>query len=176
MSRSAFNVGDLGISSALQLTLWPGRPELRELTAEAFTAFGADEQAIGLRALGHDFVGYLQFESCELESAIYLQLSGFQITHSVLSKCTDSGRRIEKRSARVLTDKRNGPIVRGYGDSDHPQETTVVFSHLSVEGWEQLVAKLGWDPNDLRQANAPGIVFYPAADPDMTLLGPPYWT
>jgi hypothetical protein len=176
MSRSAFNVGDLGISSALQLTLWPARPEFRELTAEAIAAFGTDEQAIGLHALGHDFIRYLQFESSELESSHYPQLSGFQITLSELSKCTDSGRRIEKRSVRILTDQRNGPIVRGFGDSDHPRETTAVFSHLSAAGWERLIVKLGWNPNDLRQANAPGIVFYPAADPDMTLLGPPYWT
>jgi hypothetical protein len=176
MSRSVFNVGDLGISSALQLTLWPARPELRELTAEAITAFGTDEQAIGLRALGNGFIRYLQFESSELESAHYPHLSGFQITLSELSRCTDSDRRIEKRSVRILTDERNGPILRGYGDSDHPQETTAVFSHLSVVGWERLVVKLGWNPNDLRQANAPGIVFYPSADPDMTLLGPPYWT
>jgi hypothetical protein len=176
MSRSAFNVGDLGISSALQLTLWAARPELRELTSEAITAFGTDAQAIGLRALGHDVIQYLQFESSELESAHYSQLSGFQITLSVLSKCTDSDRSIEKRSVRILTDQRNGPILRGYGDSDHPQETTVVFSHLSVAGWERLVVNLGWNPNDLRRANAPGIVFYPAADPDLTLLGPPYWT
>jgi hypothetical protein len=176
MSHSAFNVGDLDISSALQLTLWPARPELRELTAEAITAFGTDEQAIGLQALGHDFVQYLQFESSELESTHYPQLSGFQITYSVLSKCTDPGRRIEKRSVRILTDKRNGPILRGFGDSDHPQEITAVFSHLSVEGWERLVVKLGWNPNNLRQANAPGIAFYPSADPEMTLLSPPYWT
>ena len=65
MSHSAFNVGDLGVSSALQLTLWPARPELRELTAEAVTAFGTDEQANGLRALGHDFIQYLQFESSQ---------------------------------------------------------------------------------------------------------------
>ena len=176
MSRSAFSVADLGISSALQLTLWPARPELRELTAEAIIAFGTVEQANGLHSLGHDVVRYLQFESTALESTHYPQLSGFQITLSVLSKCTDSGRKIEKRSVRILTDKRNGPILRGYGDNDHAQETTVVFSHLSSAGWEQLVAKLGWNPNDLRQANAPGIVFYPSADPDMTLLGPPYWT
>jgi hypothetical protein len=176
MSRSAFNVGDLGISSALQLTLWPARPELRELTAEAITAFGTDEQVVGLRALGHDFVRFLQFESSGVESAHYPHLAGFQITLSELSECTDSGRRLGKRSVRILTDKRNGPILRGYGDSDHPQETTVVFSHLSVEGWERLVAKLGWNPNDLSQAKAPGIVFYPSADPEMTLLGPPYWT
>ena len=37
MSHPAFNVLDLGISSALQLTLWPGRPEFCELTAEALT-------------------------------------------------------------------------------------------------------------------------------------------
>jgi len=159
MSRSAFNVGDLGISSALQLTLWPARPELRELTAEAITAFGTDEQASGLRALGHDFIRYLQFESSQLESAHYTQVSGFQITHSVLSKCSDSGRGIEKRSVRILTDKRNGPIVRGYGDSDHPQETTVVFSHLSAAGWERLVAKLGWNPNDLRKPTHRGSFF-----------------
>ncbi len=176
MSRSEFNVGNLGISSALQLTLWPARPELWELTAEAITAFGADEQAIGLRALGHDFVRYLQFESAELESTRYPGLSGFQITHSVLSKCTDGDRKIEKRSVRILTDKRNGPILRGFGESDDRQEITAVFSHLSVEGWERLVIKLGWNPNDLSQANAPGIVFYPSADPDLTLLGPPYWT
>jgi hypothetical protein len=176
MSRSVFNAGDLGISSALQLTLWPARPELRELTAEAITAFGTDEQAIGLRSLGQNVIRYLQFESSELESTHYPQLSGFQITLSVLSKCTESCRRIEKRSVRILTDKRNGPILRGYGDSDHPQETTVVFSHLSAAGWERLVVNLGWNPNDLRQANAPGIVFYPSADPDLTLLGPPYWT
>jgi hypothetical protein len=176
MSRSAFNVGDLGISSALQVTLWPAHPELWELTAEAITAFGTDEQAVGLRALGHDFIRYLQFESSDLESAHYPHLSGFQITLSELSECIDSGRRLAKRSVRILTNKRNGPILRGYGDSDHPQEITAVFSHLSVAGWERLVVKLGWNPNDLRQANAPGIVFYPAADPDMTLLGPPYWT
>lgn len=176
MSRSAFNVGDLGISSALQLTVWPARPELRELTAEAIAAFGTDEQAIVLHALGHDFIRYLQFESSELESSHYPHLAGFQITLSEMSECIDSGRRIEKRSVRILTDQRNGPILRGYGDSDHPQETTAVFSHLSAAGWERLVVKLGWNPNDLRQANAPGIVFYPAADPDMTLLGPPYWT
>ena len=146
MSHSAFNVGDLGVSSALQLTLWPARPELRDLAAEALMAFGTDEQAIGLRALGHDFVRYLQFESSKLESAHYPHLSGFQITHSVLSKCTDSGRRIEKRSVRILTDKRNGPILRGFGDSDHPQEITAVFSHLSVEGWERLVVKARLEP------------------------------
>ena len=93
MSPSAFNVGDLCISSALQLTLWPARPELRELTEEAMTAFGTDEQAIGLRALGHDFIRYLQFESVELENAHYSNLSGFQITLSELSECTDSGSR-----------------------------------------------------------------------------------
>ena len=92
------------------------------------------------------------------------------------NESTNSGRRLAKRSVRILTDQRNGPILRGYGDSDHPQETTAVFSHLSVTGWKRLIVKLGWDPNDLRQANTPGIVFYPAADPDMTLLGPPYWT
>jgi hypothetical protein len=42
-------------------------------------------------------------------------------------------------------------------------------------GWRRLIAKLGLNPNDLSQANAPGIVFYPSADPDMTLLEPPYW-
>ena len=139
-------------------------------------AFGTDEQAIGLRALGHDFVRYLQFESSELESAHYPQLSGFHITHSVLGTCTDSGRKIEKRSVRILTDKRNGPILRGFGDSDHPQEITAVFSHLSTEEWRRLVTKLGWNPNNLREANAPGIAFYPAADSEMTLLAPPYWT
>ena len=176
MPHPVFNVGDLGIKSALQLTLWPARPALRELTAEAITAFGSDEQANGLRALGHDFVRYLQFESSQLESTLYPQLAGFQITHSVLGKCTDSGRSIEKRSARILTDRRNGPILRGFGDSDHTQEITAVFSHLSVADWARLVVKLGWNPNDLRQANTPGIVFYPFADPDMSLLGPPYWT
>jgi hypothetical protein len=176
MSRAAFNVGDLGVSSALQLTLWPARPEFRELTAKALTAFGTEEQATGLRALGHDFVRYLQFESSALESTRYPRLSGFQITHSVLSKCTDSGRIIEKRSVRILTDKRNGPILRGFGDSDHPQEITAMFSHLSVEGWERLVVKLGWNPSNLREANAPGIAFYPSADAEMSLLAPPYWT
>ena len=175
MSPSAFNVGNLGISSALQLTLWPSRPKLQELTAEATTALGTEEQAIGLRALGHDFVRYLQFESAALESTHYPHLSGFQITLSELSESTNSGRRLAKRSVRILTDQRNGPILRGYGDSDDRQEITAVFSHLSVEGWERLVVKLGWNPNDLSQANAPGIVFYPSADPDMTLLGPPYW-
>jgi hypothetical protein len=176
MTRPPFNVGDLGISSALQITLWPARPELRELTAQALTAFGSTEQAIGLRALGSDLIRYLQFESSDLESAAYPQLSGFQITVSELSKCSDSVRRIENRSVRILTDQRNGPILRGYGDSDHPQETTVVFSHLSVAGWGRLIVNLGWNPNDLRQASAPGICFYPLADPDMSLLGPPYWT
>ena len=104
------------------------------------------EQAIGLRALGHDFVRYLQFESTALESTHYPQLSGFQITHSVLSKCTDSGRKIEKRSVRILTDKRNGPILRGFGDSDHPQEITVVFSHLSVAGWERTRCQTRLEP------------------------------
>jgi hypothetical protein len=176
MSRAAFNVGDLGISSALQLTLWPARPEFRELTAKALTAFGTEGQAKGLHALGHDFVRYLQFQSSSLESADYPRLVGFQITHSVLSKCTETGRNIEKRSVRILTDKRNGPILRGFGDSDHPQEITAVFSHLSVEGWERLVVKLGWNPNNLREANAPGIAFYPSADAEMSLLAPPYWT
>jgi hypothetical protein len=176
MSRPTFNVGDLGISSALQLTLWPAHPALRELTADAMTALGTAEQAIGLRELGSDVIRYLQFESSGVQSAHYPQLSGFQITVSELSTCSDSGRRIEKRSVRILTDRRNGPILRGYGDSDHPQETTVVFSHLLAAGWERLVAKLGWNPTDLRQASAPGICFYPVADPDMTLLGPPYWT
>jgi hypothetical protein len=176
MSHRAFNIGDLGISSALQLTLWPGRPELRELTAEAVSAFGSDDQAYALHALGHDCVRYLQFESTDIESADYPQLSGFQITHSVLSKCTETGRRIEKRSVRILTATRNGPVLRGFGESEHSHEITAVFSHLSAEGWRQLVARLGWNANDLSQANAPGIVFYPSADPDMTLLGPPYWT
>src|SRR6185295_14248781 len=133
------------------------------------------EQATDLRALGQDFVRYLQFESSALESTRYPQLLGFEITHSVLSKCTDVGRRIEKRSVRILSDTRNGPILRGFGDSDHPQEITAVFSHLTAEGWERLVIKLGWNPKDLRQANAPGIIFYPSADPELTLLGPPYW-
>src|SRR4029079_14572856 len=155
MSRSAFNIGDLGVSSALQLTLWPARPELRELTAEGLSAFGTEEQAIELRALGHDFVQYLQFKSSDLESTHYPQLSGFQITHSVLSKFTDSDRIIEKRSVRILTDRRNGPILRGFGDSDHSQEITAAFSHLSIESWERLVLKLGWNPNNLREANAP---------------------
>jgi len=174
MSHLSFNIRDLGISSALQLTLWPGRPELCDLTAEAISAFGTDDQAKVLRTLGNDFVQYLQFGSTDIESADYPQLSGFQITHSVLSKCTDSGRRIEKRSVRILTGRQNGPILRGFGDSDHPQEITAVFSHLTVEGWEQLVIKLGWNPNNLREANAPGIAFFPSADPEMTLLGPPY--
>jgi hypothetical protein len=176
MSRPPFNVSDLSISSALQLTLWSARPELRELAAQALTAFGADDQAPGLHALGHDFLSYLQFESTELEVASYPRLSGFQITHSVLSKCTDSGRKIDKRSVRILTDIQNGPVLRGFGDSDHPQEITAVFSHLTVQGWERLAIKLGWDPQDLSQANAPGIAFYPVADPEMTLLAPPYWT
>ena len=176
MSQLPFSAGDLGIASALQLTLWSTRPELRELTAQALTAFGDDEQAAGLHSLGHDFVRYLQFESAELESASYPHLAGFQITHSVLSKCTDSERNIDKRSVRILTPQRNGPIVRGFGDSDHRQEITAVFSHLSTENWKQLVAKLGWNPNDLSQASAPGIAFYPTADPEMTLLAPPYWT
>lgn len=176
MSRTAFNVRDLGISSALQLTLWPGRPELSELTAAAISAFGTSDQANVLHALGHDFVKYLQFESTDIENVDYPQLSGFQITHSVLSKCTESGRRIEKRSVRILSGKRNGPILRGFGDSDHPREVTAIFSHLTVEGWGQLIVKLGWNPNNLREANAPGIAFYPSADPDMTLLAPPYWT
>jgi hypothetical protein len=171
-----FNFNDLGIASALQLTLWSTRPELRELTAQALTAFGNEQQFAGLHALGHDFVRYLQFESSKLESTFYPHLAGFQITHSVLSKCTDSGRNIDKRSARILTAERNGPIVRGFGDSDHPQEITAVFSHLSTEIWKRLVVKLGWDPNDLSQASAPGIAFYPTADPEMTLLAPPYWT
>ncbi|TWU17464.1 hypothetical protein [Bythopirellula polymerisocia] len=176
MTRTEFNVGNLGISSALQLTLWPARPEFRELTAKALTAFGTEEQAIGLSALGHDFVRYLQFESSAIESTHYPRLSGFQITHSELSKCTDSGRNIEKRSVRILTDKQNGPILRGFGDSEHPQEITAVFSHLSVEGWERLVVKLGWNPNNLCEASAPGITFYPSADAEMSLLAPPYWT
>jgi hypothetical protein len=175
MPHASFNVDHLDISSALQLTLWPARPELGELTAAAFSAFGTDEQAIDLHTLGYDFVSYLQFESARLESAHYSQLCGFQITHSVLSSCTESDRKIEKRSVRILSAKRNGPIVRGFGDSDHRHEITAVFSHLSSTGWGRLIAKLGWNPNDLSQANAPGIVFYPSADPDMTLLGPPYW-
>jgi hypothetical protein len=92
MPHASFNVDHLDISSALQLTLWPARPELGELTAAAFSAFGTDEQAIDLHT-----------------------------------------------------------------------------------GWGRLIAKLGWNPNDLSQANAPAIIFYPSADPDMSLLGPPYW-
>ncbi len=176
MSQAGFTVHNLGVSSALQLTLWPARHELRELTAQAFVALGTSAQATGLHALGHDFIRYLQFESTELESAVYPQLLGFQITHSVLSKFEKSGRRIEKRAIRILTEKRNGPIARGFGDSDHPQEITAVFSHLSTEAWERLVIELGWNPDDLSKANAPGIAFYPVADPDMTLLGPPYWS
>jgi hypothetical protein len=176
MSRPAFNVGDLSISSALQLTLWSARPEMCELTAQAITAFGTEDQSLELHSLGLDFVSYLQFESAELEATNYPRLAGYQITHSVLSKFTNSGRAVEKRSVRILTDRRNGPILRGFGDGDHPQEITAVFSHLAVEGWERLVNKLGWDPNNLRQAAAPGIVFYPIADPELTLLSPPYWT
>ncbi len=171
-----FDFHDLNTASALQLTLWSARPELRELTAQALTAFGNDEQAAGLHALGHDFVRYLQFESADLESASYPHLAGFQITHSVLSKCADTSRSVDKRSVRILTAERNGPIVRGFGDSDHRQEITAVFSHLSTEIWNRLIAKLGWNPNDLSQACAPGITFYPTADPEMTLLAPPYWT
>lgn len=175
MSHSGFNVSHLGIASALQLTLWPACPELRNLTAEALTAFGSDEQAVALRALGNDFVQYLQFGSSELERTNYAKLNGFRITYSVLTKCTDSDRSIEKRSVRILTDGRNGPVLRGFGDSDDQQEITAVFSHLSVGDWERLVKKLGWNPNDLTQANAPGIIFYPVADPEMSLLSPPYW-
>ena len=176
MSRPLFNVGDLSVASALQLTLWPARDELRSHIAQALTAFGTTDQADALRALGRDFLSYLQFESADLETANYPNLAGFQITHSVLSKCTDSGRAIDKRSVRILTAVRNGPILRGFGDSEHPQEVTAVFSHLTAEHWRRLAERLGWDPNDLSQANAPGIAFYPTADPEMTLLSPPYWT
>jgi len=176
MSPPTFTVDALGISSALQLTLWPARSELRELTAAAFSAYGTNKQANSLRALGQDVIRYLQFDEACLGSAYYPHLSGFQITLSELSECTVTGLRPAKRSVRLLTEKRNGPILRGYGDSDHRHETTIVFSHLAAEDWKRLVVKLGWDPNDLRQANTPGIVFYPTADPEMTLLGPPYWT
>ena len=171
-----FNVQDLNTVSALQLTLWPAQPELRDLAAKALTAFGRVEQSENLYLLGLDFLRYLQFESAALESTNYPSLAGFQITHAVLSKCGAAGRAIDKRSARILSAERNGPILRGFGDADHPQEVTAVFSHLTSDRWRQLAIALGWDPHDLRSADAPGIAFYPKADPEMTLLSPPYWT
>lgn len=173
---TSFSVADLGPASALQLTLWSGQPETRTLTAQALAAFGSQEQAADLAALGMAFVRYLQFESDEIESANYPTLMGFKVTHSELSTLGKSGRIRDKRSVRVLTPQRNGPILRGFGDVDHPQEITAVFSHLTTSQWERLAVVLGWDPRDLSSASAPGIAFFPTADPEMTLLSPPFWT
>lgn len=175
MSNS-FSVDGLGPASALQLTLWPGRPEMRTLTAQALTAFGTKEQAADLTALGVAFVRYLQFESDEILTANCLSLAGFKVTQSQLSTLGSAGRVYEKRSVRILTGAANGPIVRGFGEVDHPQEITAVFSHLTSQQWERLALALGWNPRDLSTANAPGIAFYPKADPEMTLLSPPFWT
>jgi hypothetical protein len=173
---TSFSVHDLNTSSALQLTLWPTQPEMRTLTARALTAFGTEDQAADLQSLGMDCVRYLQFASAELESTNYPQLVGFKVTHSVLSTLSDTGRALEKRSVRILTGQRNGPVLRGFGDADHTQEITAVFSHLSSAQWHRLATALDWNPDDLSTANAPGIAFYPTADPEMTLLSPPYWT
>jgi hypothetical protein len=173
---TTFTVDDLGPASALQLTLWPGRPEMRTLTAQALTAFGNSEQIADLTALGDAFVAYLQFDADEIESANYPTLAGFKVTHSELSTYGAAGRIRDKRSVRILTGERNGPILRGFGDVDHPQEITAVFSHLNTQQWERLAIALGWNPRDLSTAGDPGIAFYPAADPEMTLLSPPYWT
>ncbi len=172
----SFNINDLGPASALQLTLWSSRPEMRTLTAQALTAYGDEEQAADLTALGLAFVSYLQFESEEMEAANYPALAGFKVTHSVLSTFGPTGRACDKRSVRILTATRNGPILRGFGDADHPQEITAVFSHLSAVQWQRLAVALGWNPRDLSTASAPGIAFYPTADPEMTLLSPPFWT
>jgi hypothetical protein len=175
MSKS-FTVDDLGPTSALQLTLWSGRPEMRTLTARALTALGSDAQAADLIALGNAFVGYLQFTGDEIANANYPSLMGFKVTCSELSTLRPLGRIRDKRSVRILTAERNGPIVRGFGDVDHPQEITAVFSHLTSSQWERLAVALGWNPRDLSTANVPGIAFYPTADPEMTLLSPPFWT
>ena len=171
-----FNVDNLGPASALQLTLWSSQPEMRTLTAQALTAFGTEAQAADLTALGIAFVSYLQFDSDEIESANYPSLKEFKVTHSELSTFGPTSRVRDKRSVRVLTGERNGPILRGFGDVDHPQEITAVYSHLTSQQWERLATALGWNPRDLSTASAPGIAFYPTADPEMTLLSPPFWT
>jgi hypothetical protein len=171
-----FTVDNLGPASALQLTLWSGRPEMRSHTAQALTAFGSVEQSADLTALGNAFVSYLQFDADEIETANYPSLGGFKVTCSELSTLGKNGRLRDKRSVRILTAERNGPILRGFGDVDHPQEITGVFSHLTTQQWERLAIALNWDPRDLGTANAPGIAFYPTADPEMTLLSPPFWT
>lgn len=176
-----FNVDNLGPASALQLTLWSSQPEMRTLTAQALTAFGNEAQAADLTALGLAFVSYLQFESTpfgtdDIATENYPSLKGFKVTHSELSTFGPTGRVRDKRSARILTGERNGPILRGFGEVDHPQEITAVFSHLTSHQWERLATALGWNPRDLSTASAPGIAFYPTADPEMTLLSPPFWT
>jgi hypothetical protein len=171
-----FSVDNLGPASALQLTLWSGRPEMRTLTARALTSFGTPEQAADLAALGSDFVNYLQFESADLIAANYPSLIGFKVTHSELNTFGSAECQRDKRSVRILTAERNGPILRGFGEADHPQEITAVFSHLTTLQWERLATALGWNPRDLSTASAPGIAFYPTADPEMTLLSPPFWT
>jgi hypothetical protein len=173
---ATFSVNDLGPTSALQLTLWSGRPEIRTLTAQALTAFGDSNQTADLTALGDAFVAYLQFDSDEIATANYPSLVGFKVTHSELSEFNAVGRKRDKRSVRILTAAANGPILRGFGDVDHPQEITAVFSHLNSQQWERLATALGWNPRDLSTASAPGIAFYPTADPEMTLLSPPFWT
>lgn len=173
---TTFTVDDLGPASALQLTLWSGRPEMRTFTAQALTAFGNSKQSADLAALGGAFVAYLQFDADEIAAANYLTLKGFKVTHSEMSTFGTAGRIRDKRSVRILTNQQNGPILRGFGDVDHPQEITAVFSHLSTAQWDRLATALGWNPRDLSTASAPGIAFYPTADPEMTLLSPPYWT
>ena len=175
MPHSRFGVCNLTMKSALQLTLWPSHEELRELVAGALTAFGTDRQADDLRRLGQDFIRYLAFDSAELEGGNYPGLSGFQITHSVLSVCDESRRMLKKRTSRILTSESTGPILRGFGDNDHSNASVIVFSHLSERAWEKLARALNWDPNDLSKANAPGITFHVETDPEMSLLSPPYW-
>jgi hypothetical protein len=172
----SFTIDDLGPASALQLTLWPGRPEMRNFTAQSLTAFGTADQAADLTALGNAFVRYLQFESGEITTDNYPMLVEFKVTYSELNTMGPAVRKGGKRAVRILTGERNGPILRGFGDADHPQEITAVFSHLTTGQWERLAIALGWNPRDLSTASAPGIAFYPVADPEMTLLSPPYWT
>ena len=61
MSRAAFNVGDLGISSALQLTLWPARPEFWELTAKRLRLSARKSSHRGF--VLSDTISYVTFNS-----------------------------------------------------------------------------------------------------------------
>ena len=175
MSAHKFSTNDLDKRSALQLTLWSMESALRTRIGAAFSAFGTADQRSDLELLGNDFVDYHQFASAELESRNYPGIPRLRISHSVMSEPLETGRVVMKRSARVLGAGSNGPVARGYGCNDHPNEVTFMFYHLISSDWRRLIETLGWDPDDLGTVNAPGVAFYPKPDPELSLLAPPAW-